>query len=115
MMSPDLQRIKHIRDYCIAIQNTIQRYGESFEQYSLDADYQRSIAFSLLQIGELSGGLSEEYKKQTIARMPWNQLRGMRNIFAHSYGKMDHAVIWETAVSDVPSLLAFCMEELSKS
>lgn len=61
MMSPDLQRIKHIRDYC----------------------------------------------------MPWNQLKGMRNMFAHSYGKMDHAVIWETAISDVPALLAFCIEELS--
>ena len=114
MMSPDLQRIKHIRDYCIAIQNTIGRYGESFEQYALDADYQRSIAFSLLQIGELSGGLSEEYKKQTMTRMPWNQLKGMRNMFAHSYGKMDHAVIWETAISDVPRLLAFCAEELEK-
>lgn len=93
MMSPDYQRIKHIRDYCIAIQNTIQRYGGSFEQYAADVDYQRSIAFSLLQIGELSGGLSEEYKRQTSNRMPWNQLKGMRNMFAHSYGKMDHAVI----------------------
>lgn len=114
MMSPDYQRIKHIRDYCIAIQNTIQRYGGSFEQYAADVDYQRSIAFSLLQIGELSGGLSEEYKRQTSNRMPWNQLKGMRNMFAHSYGKMDHAVIWETAVSDVPSLLLFCNTELSK-
>lgn len=114
MMSPDYQRIKHIRDYCIAIQNTIQRYGGSFEQYAADVDYQRSIAFSLLQIGELSSGLSEEYKRQTSNRMPWNQLKGMRNMFAHSYGKMDHAVIWETAVSDVPSLLLFCNTELSK-
>lgn len=113
MMSPDLQRIKHIRDYCMAIQNTIQRYGKSFEQYSVDPDYQRSIAFSLLQIGELSGGLSEDYKKQTSNRMPWNQLKGMCSMFAHSYGKMDHAVIWETAICDVPALLAFCIEELS--
>lgn len=33
MLSPDLQRIKHIRDYCIAIGETVQRYGNSFEVY----------------------------------------------------------------------------------
>ena len=27
MMSPDLQRIQHIRDYCEEIRKTIQRYG----------------------------------------------------------------------------------------
>ena len=54
MMSPDLRRIKHIRDYCIAIGKTIQRYGNSFDIYAADADFQRSVSFSILQIGELS-------------------------------------------------------------
>ena len=114
MMSPDLQRIKHIRDYCIAIQHTIERYGNTFEQYAADADYQRSIAFSILQIGELSGSLSEEYKKQTSNRMPWKHIKGMRNLFAHSYGTMDHSMIWETASQDIPDLLQFCNEELAE-
>ena len=58
MMSPDLRRIKHILDYCIAIGKTIQRYGNSFDIYAADADFQRSVSFSILQIGELSAGLS---------------------------------------------------------
>ena len=58
MMSPDLQRIQHIKEYCIAIGKTIARYGDSFEIYAADADFQRSVSFSILQIGELSGGLS---------------------------------------------------------
>lgn len=45
MMSPDLQRLKHIRDYCIAIRDTIQRYGNDFAVYVSDADYQRSVSF----------------------------------------------------------------------
>lgn len=49
-MSPDLQRIKHIRDYCVAIAETIQRYRHSFEVYSADADYQRSVSLSILQL-----------------------------------------------------------------
>ena len=38
MMTPDLQRIKHIRDYCVAISMTINHYGNAFEIYASDAD-----------------------------------------------------------------------------
>ena len=58
MMSPDLQRILRIRDYCLEIQKTISRYGNDFQIFDSDGDYQRSIAFSILQIGELGGSLS---------------------------------------------------------
>ena len=104
MMSPDLQRISRIRDYCLEIQNTIIRYG-----------YQRSIAFSILQIGELGGGLSEEYRKATIGRIQWGPMKGMRNMVAHSYGSMSREIIWETATVDIPVLLAFCEEQLNDS
>ena len=49
MLSPDLQRIAHIRDYCIEIGNTICRYGNDFSVFDHDPDYQRSIAFSILR------------------------------------------------------------------
>lgn len=45
MMSPDLQRIQHIRDYCEEIRKTIERYGDDFAVFDQDPDYQRSIAF----------------------------------------------------------------------
>lgn len=112
MMSPDLQRIKHIRDYCVAIANTIARYGASFDVYSKDADYQRSVSFSILQIGELSGGLSQEYRTDTADRIQWGPMKAMRNLVAHNYGKMDQQIIWETATVDVPALLRFCEEQL---
>ena len=37
-MSPDLQRIQYIRDYCVAIAKTIVRYGNSFEVCEADTD-----------------------------------------------------------------------------
>ena len=113
-MSPDLQRIKHIRDYCAAIAETIHRYGQSFEVYSADADYQRSVSFSILQIGELSGGLSAEYKQETANRVQWGPIKAMRNLVAHNYGKMDQSIIWETATVDIPALLRFCNEQLAE-
>lgn len=112
MLPPDLQRIKHIRDYCVEIQKTIARYGNSFEIFDTDADYQRSISFSILQIGELSGGLSAEYRKETANRVQWGPIKGMRNLVAHNYGNMSREIIWETATVDIPVLESFCNEQL---
>lgn len=112
MMSPDLQRIQHIRDYCVEIEKTIARYGDSFEIFNQDADYQRSISFSILQIGELSGGLSQEYRQATAGRVQWGPMKGMRNLVAYNYGSMDREIIWETAKNDIPALKAFCEEQL---
>ena len=114
MMSPDLQRIQHIKEYCIAIGKTIERYGNSFEVYAADADFQRSVSFSILQIGELSGGLSAEYRQATANRVQWGPMKAMRNLVAHSYGSMSRDIIWETATTDIPVLKAFCNEQLEK-
>ncbi len=69
MQSPDVRRLKHIRDYCLEVEKTIRRYGNDFSVFDKDADYQRSVSFCILQIGELSGGLSPEYRKATAHRM----------------------------------------------
>ena len=97
------------------IRKTIERYGEGFAVFDQDADYQRSIAFSILQIGELSGGLSEEYRKATSSRVQWGPMKGMRNLVAHSYGSMNREIIWETAVNDIPALKQFCEEQLAEN
>ena len=112
MLPPDLQRLEHIRDYCDEIQKTIERYGNSFEIFDDDPDYQRSVSFCILQIGELSGRLSPEYRQATASRIQWGPIKGMRNLVAHSYGSMSRDIIWETAVSDIPVLRDFCNEQL---
>ncbi len=115
MQLPDLQRIEHIRDYCAEIEKTIERYGKSFDIFSLDTDYQKSVSFSILQIGELSGKLSEEFKNETSNLVPWSAIREMRNIFAHNYGSMNREIIWKTANDDVSLLLDFCNEILKNN
>lgn len=112
MLSPDLQRLEHIRDYCGEIEKTIERYGKSFDIFDQDADYQRSISFCILQIGELAGRLSQEYREATASRVQWGPIKGMRNLVAHSYGNMSRDIIWETAVTDIPVLKEFCDEQI---
>lgn len=114
MLSPDLQRVAHILDYCVEIEKTIERYGKSFEVFDQDTDYQRSISFSIMQIGELSGKLSAEYRGATASRIQWGPIKGMRNLVAHDYANVSQDIIWETAITDIPVLKAFCEEQLAK-
>ena len=72
------------------------------------------MSFSILQIGELSAGLSAEYQQSTANRVQWGPMKAMRNLVAHNYGKMDQSIIWETATVDIPALLQFCNEQLAE-
>lgn len=108
MDSPDIQRIKHIREYCARIAATVARYGKDYDTFSSDGDYFDSVSMKVMQIGELVGGLSEEFREHTKTQMQWGAIRGMRNFFAHTYAAMDKKVIWDVASLDIPGLLQFC-------
>lgn len=114
MKDSDLQRIRHIKTYCEDIDDTIERFGNDFQVFESDKDFLNSISMSILQIGELSIGLSNEFKDKTRHQIQWGALKGMRNIFAHAYISMNKSVIWESATKDVPAVLDFCKEILAR-
>ena len=112
MTESDLQRIQHMASYCEDIAKTINRFGGQLEAFLDDLDYRNSISMSIMQIGELCVGLSEDFKNATQDQMQWGLIRGMRNMFAHTYSKMDRVIIWEVATRDIPGLLHFCQKIL---
>lgn len=114
MLSLDLQRILKIKEYCDDISNALTRYGISFEAFQEDTLYQYSVFFCILQIGELSGGLSAEFRQATNDRIPWSAIKSMRNIVAHGYGGIRLDIVWQTVLNDIPILKQFCEEELAK-
>ena len=107
--------LEHIVVYCQQIEQTVERFGNSAETFQNDPIYRNAAALCILQIGELSGGLSEEYRKATSSRVQWGPMKGMRNLVAHSYGSMNREIIWETAVNDIPTLKQFCEEQLAEN
>ena len=113
MLSPDFQRIQHIYDYCSDIANMLERFGESYRAFQSDAAYQKVIAFDILQIGELSGKLSREYRLATANRIQWSLVKGVRNIVVHDYGSVDLEQLWEIVEVDIPVLRQFCEEQIS--
>jgi uncharacterized protein with HEPN domain len=108
MKESDIQRIEHIKTYCEDIAQSVSRFGVDYEVFKHDKDYLNSVSMSIMQIGELSVGLSDEFKRETADRMPWGLIRSMRNMFAHTYSSMERDTIWETAIRDIPNLLKFC-------
>lgn len=55
MQQADRQRLTHIYEYCVSIEKAIQRFGSDFQSFDCDEDFQHSLSFCLLQIGELGG------------------------------------------------------------
>ena len=102
--SKDISIVQHMKEYCEDIRRTVNRFGNSFEVFSQDLDYRNSVSMSIMQIGELTGNLSDDFKKQTGSEIPWRLIKGMRNYFAHGYAYMEKKDIFETATQDIPFL-----------
>ena len=62
--------------------------------------YRNAVFMPILQIGELVNDLSEDIKER-LDYIPWNYIRRMRNVFAHSYECIDYEMAWETVTKDV--------------
>ena len=103
--------LEHILLYCDEIKSSIARFGDDVHIFINDIDYRKSVSLSILQIGELAGKLSEDYRNST-SEIPWKQIRGLRNIVAHSYGTVDFEEIFDIAHDNISDLKAFCEKEL---
>ena len=103
----DAEILKHIAAYCDDIAGAVARFGDSYEAFSSDKDYRNACVFCILQIGELSNHLSEDFKLSNKA-MPWREIYGMRNIAAHHYGSMSIETVWGTVKEDIPALREYC-------
>lgn len=108
----DQRILVHIIDYCDQIEMTIERFGNDFVIFDQDSIYRNAVALCILQIGELVGILSPDFKADN-SRMPWAQIKQMRNIVAHRYGTVDNTIVWDVIQEDIPNLKAFCVQCVS--
>lgn len=109
----DCSILEHIVSYCLDIEDTVLRFGKSYEVFVKDKAYRNACAMCILQIGELGGHLSPEFRS-THRQMPWNEIKSMRNVMAHAYGSLSIEATWETIESDIPALKEFCLTVLGK-
>jgi uncharacterized protein with HEPN domain len=99
--------IKRIADYCNEITGCVKRFGDSAEAFKTDSAYRNACSMCILQIGELSAHLTDDFK-QSYNEIPWKKIKSMRNVFAHEYEDMSCELTWATIQQDIPSLMRFC-------
>lgn len=109
----DINIIEHIINYCDEIFNTQAFFSNSFEVFKTNSIYRNAVAMCILQIGELSGHLSDNFK-ETYRGVPWRNIKDMRNIMAHRYGDISTTAVWEAVIVDVPILRDYCYSILEK-
>ena len=55
--------LEHIIGYCNEIKDAIERFGSTLEALQSDVHYRNSVAMCILQIGELAGHFSDDFKE----------------------------------------------------
>lgn len=103
----DHRILTHIVSYCVQIDMAVDRFGDNRDAFLADPVYRNAVSLCVLQIGELVGNLSEEFRSEHAA-IPWRQIKLMRNIVAHRYGTVDHSITWDVVEHDIPNLKAYC-------
>ncbi|MPN18652.1 hypothetical protein SDC9_166014 [bioreactor metagenome] len=103
----NLSILEHMVSYCNQIEETVDRFGNEYAVFASDAIYRNAAALCILQIGELVGKLTDEFREAHPA-VPWRQIKAMRNIVAHSYGTVDPETTWEIITEDIPELKRYC-------
>lgn len=73
------------------------------EKYMKSDIIQLAIDMCIFQLTELSVHLDDDFKIKHLD-IPWAQIKGMRNIHAHEYDKIDRNIIWNTIEHDIDAL-----------
>lgn len=103
----DIFIIRRILSYCNEVNGVVSLCGGLFETFNSVYIFRNSASMSIQSIGELVGHLSDVFK-QSHSDIPWSEIRGIRNRFAHDYYDMNREIIWSTATDDIPKLGKFC-------
>lgn len=77
---------------------------EAGPEWVEDAKTLAAIAMVVGQIGESARRVSAE-SRAFWHDLPWQRMRGMRNVLYHTYGVVDAAVLAATVADDLPDLI----------
>ncbi|HEY9818991.1 MAG TPA: DUF86 domain-containing protein [Candidatus Obscuribacterales bacterium] len=112
MPSRDWQN--RVRDVLAAIAE-IREFtnGLTFDEFQDDRKTISAVLYSLAIIGEAVRGIPPELEV-SHPEIPWDDVRGMRNIVIHEYFQVNLSIIWQTIQDDLVSL-EFSLRQLLNS
>jgi uncharacterized protein with HEPN domain len=75
----------------------------TFEEFQGDRKTVRAVLYNLAIIGEAVRSVPSEVE-DLHPEIPWDDVRGMRNIIIHEYFQVNLSIIWQTIQADLVSL-----------
>ena len=94
--------LKDMRDEANSAMRVVR--GRTDAEIVADPDLSRSLAHSLMLIGEAANQTPAEFRL-SHPELAWNEARGMRNRIVHGYRTVVPEFLIDTARRDLPSLI----------
>ena len=95
--------LQKMLEYCNDIDDFMSHFNASYEVYLSDKIFRSSVDMYVLQIGELTTRLTDDFKAQH-SEIPWRKIKGLRNVYVHDYENVDFEQAWLTLTKDIPEL-----------
>ncbi|MES2329998.1 MAG: HepT-like ribonuclease domain-containing protein [Bacteroidota bacterium] len=102
MFPSDEEFVKHIRDEIKLIQQFMA--GKTVDDLHTDFMLEHAVTRCLEIMGEASRKISAEFK-EFHPELPWRDMQDTRNRIIHFYFGIDHEVIMNIILAELPSLL----------
>jgi len=99
--------LRRIVQYSNEIIETISRFDLDFNKFQNDNVMKNAIAMCVLQIGELSNNLTDEFKIKHD-KILWKEFVLIRNKAAHNYWNFHAKILWDISTDRVPELKQYC-------
>ena len=103
MKSSEKVILKKMISYCDDIALFLKKFNDNYELYRSEKILQYACNTCIIQMGELSARLSDDFK-ENHKEIPWRIIKATRNFYTHDYERVDFAVMWQTLSNDIPEL-----------
>ncbi len=99
-MQPEERDAAYLWDMLQAAQEVLEMIGgRDLAAFLEDRVLIRAIERGVEIIGEAARRVSASFT-EAHPEVPWRSIIGQRNILAHEYGRIDHELLYNTAVTD---------------
>lgn len=79
--------------------------GQTLRDYSIDLMLRSAVERQFEIIGEALKRLAAIDPKLTACLGPFERMIAFRNVIAHGYDVLDHAIVWQVVHENLPELL----------
>nr|CAD6409617.1 hypothetical protein REQ54_00608 [Rhizobium sp. Q54] len=78
-----------------------------YDEFIADERTQMAVGMTLVLVGDAAARIMQHYPDFAVEHpeIPWNKIKGMRNVVVHAYYKLDLPVVFETVRKALPDLV----------